>query len=309
MLSAPNYPNATYYWLPNGDTTQTISVTSTNDYIAILQTGNGNVMCLGQDTIKVGFFPRPLINFMPDTMDGCSPVTVHFENGSLPVDASYSWNFGDGNMSTNNAPTHVYSNAGTYNVSLTATTGEGCEETYQVNNIIKVYAQPKADFTIFPPLVNIQNPVITFTNLSTNGNNPYWTFGDGENSTEMDPVGSLGSIGVYDVWLVYKTEEGCVDSIMKNVNVIDDSITIPNVITPNGDGLNDYFTVDNIDAFLTNEVIIFNRWGKKVFEKLNYNNDWNGGGLPDGTYYVIIRGHGLLRNVEYKGTLNIIGSN
>lgn len=307
-LTAPNYPNATYYWLPNGDTTQSINVTTTNDYIAIIQTGNGNVMCLGQDTIKVGFFPRPLINFMPDTMQGCEPVTVHFQNGSLPKNASFSWNFGDGNMSTNPSPTHVYNGEGSYSVSLTATTGEGCEETYQVDNIIKVYAQPKADFDLYPLLVNIQNPTVTFTNTSTNGLNPYWTFGDGQNSTEMNPVHAYEAVGVYDVWLVYETEHGCIDSIMKNINVIDDSIMIPNVITPNGDGMNDYFVVYNIEAFLSNEFIVYNRWGKKVYEKFNYRNDWNGGGLPDGTYYVIIRGHGLLRNVEYKGTLNIIGS-
>lgn len=307
VLTAPNYPNATYYWLPRGDTTQSISVTETHDYVAILQTGNGNVMCLGQDTIHVGFYPRPLINFMPDTLEGCEPVVVHFANGSLPINASYSWDFGDGNYSTTYSPTHEYKGEGDYSVTLTATTGEGCQESYTVPNIIKVYTQPIADFTTYPDLVNIQNPVVTFTNTSQNGNNPFWNFGDGNTSTEENPSHKFEAVGVYDVWLVYQTDHGCIDSIMKSITVIDDSITIPNVITPNGDGINDYFKVYNIEAFLTNEFIVFDRWGKKVFEKLNYRNDWNGEGLPDGTYYIIIRGHGLLRNVEYKGTLTIIG--
>ncbi|MHC1706289.1 MAG: PKD domain-containing protein [Bacteroidales bacterium] len=308
VITAPNYPFATYYWLPGGDTTQSIIANETNSYVAILQTGNGNVMCLGQDTINVGFFPRPLINFMPDTLEGCEPVVVHFANGSLPADALFSWDFGDGNFSTNHSPTHSYSGEGEYSVTLTATTGEGCQESYSVPNIIKVYTQPKADFTSYPDLVNIQNPVVTFTNTSVNGNHPFWDFGDGITSEEENPEHSYEAVGVYDVWLVYQTEHGCIDSIMKSVTVIDDSISIPNVITPNGDGVNDYFVVRNIEAFLTNELIVFNRWGKKVYEKLNYRNDWSGGNLPDGTYYVIIRGHGLLRNVEHKGTLTIIGS-
>ncbi|HRY33105.1 MAG TPA: PKD domain-containing protein [Bacteroidales bacterium] len=305
MLTAPDYPNATYYWLPNGDTTKTVTATTSGDYVAIIQTGNGNVMCLGQDTIHVGYFPAPLINFQIDTMTGCEPVTVHFENGSLPKSAQFQWTLGDGNYSTDYSPTHTY-NAGTYSVKLKVISGEGCEDSYTLNDIIQVYQQPVADFVMFPEMVNVNAPVVTFTNLSTGGVNPLWKFGDGETSTEENPEHAFPSIGVFDVWLVYETEHGCVDSLMKSVNVIDDSITIPNIITPNGDGKNDNFVVENIEAFLTNEFIVYDRWGKKVYEQFNYRNDWNGGGLPDGTYYIILRGHGLLRNVEYTGVLTIL---
>jgi gliding motility-associated-like protein len=306
-LTAPFYPSTGYYWLPNGDTTQSIIANTTNNYVAILQSGNGNVVCLGQDTIHVEFFARPLINFMPDTMEGCEPVVVHFANGSLPLDALFSWDFGDGNFSTLYSPDHTYTGQGEYSVSLTATTGEGCQETYTVPNIIKVYTQPKADFTTDFDLVTIQNPVINFTNTSSSGDNPLWKFGDGDTSTLDNPSHTYKNIGIYEVWLVYQSEHGCIDSLMKNITVIDDSITVPNVITPNNDGINDYFEVKNIESFLTNEFIVYDRWGKKVYEKLNYRNDWNGGNLSDGTYYIILRGHGIIKDVEYKGTLTIIG--
>ncbi|MCX6269925.1 MAG: PKD domain-containing protein [Bacteroidetes bacterium] len=306
-LTAPDYPFATYYWLPNGDTTKTITVSQTNNYIAIIQTGNGNISCMGQDTIHVGFFPAPLINFMPDTLEGCEPVTVHFLNGSVPKSATFLWDFGDDSTSTEYSPTHIYNGEGIYSVTLTSTTGTGCSDTYTVNNIIKSHLQPVAQFTVNPPIANIQNANIVFENTSVNPGDLLWKFGDGTTSTDLNPTHPYTTIGVYDVWLVLKTPFGCVDSLLKNVNVIDDSITIPNVITPNGDNINDRFEIKNIESFLTNELIVFDRWGKKVYDKLNYRNDWDGDNLPDGTYYVILRGHGLLRNIEYKGTITIIG--
>ncbi len=68
---------------------------------------------------------------------------------------------------------------------------------------------------------------------------------------------------------------------------------IPNVISPNGDGNNDYFLVSCIDQFPDNELKIFNRWGDKVYEVRNYQNDWSGTHndlpLPSGTYFYLLR--------------------
>jgi gliding motility-associated-like protein len=61
-----------------------------------------------------------------------------------------------------------------------------------------------------------------------------------------------------------------------------------NAFSPNGDGLNDFFSVDFIEFYPNNVVYIFNRWGTKVFEKSAYNNDWNGDNLPSGTYFYVI---------------------
>ena len=61
-----------------------------------------------------------------------------------------------------------------------------------------------------------------------------------------------------------------------------------NVFTPNGDGMNDYFTLFNLDDYPSAAVKIFNRWGKVVYENENYQNDWDGGDLNAGTYYYIV---------------------
>ena len=95
---------------------------------------------------------------------------------------------------------------------------------------------------------------------------------------------------------------------------VDTTNTVPNAITPNGDGKNDLLLIDELifDAvdFPKSELIIFNRWGDVVFSASPYNNDWGGKSnsgtdLPEGTYYYVLR----LDTVEgevMKGDITIL---
>ncbi len=65
---------------------------------------------------------------------------------------------------------------------------------------------------------------------------------------------------------------------------VDCEIIIPNVFSPNSDGVNDYWVIEGI-ANRNNTVLVFNRWGQVVFEANNYRNNWRASGLPDGTYF------------------------
>ncbi len=71
------------------------------------------------------------------------------------------------------------------------------------------------------------------------------------------------------------------------------NIVIPNVFTPDGDGVNDYFTITDIEKYINNKLIIFNRWGRKVREYNHYVNNWdgtdeNGSKAVDGVYYYVL---------------------
>ncbi|WP_443944161.1 gliding motility-associated C-terminal domain-containing protein [Pedobacter sp. AW1-32] len=82
---------------------------------------------------------------------------------------------------------------------------------------------------------------------------------------------------------------------------------VPNVFTPNGDGKNDTFHIENLDAFDQNQLTIINRWGSTVYQSNKYLNDWTANGLSDGTYFYIVK----VRNgsgdwLEYKGYITII---
>ncbi|HEY8999968.1 MAG TPA: gliding motility-associated C-terminal domain-containing protein [Mucilaginibacter sp.] len=66
-------------------------------------------------------------------------------------------------------------------------------------------------------------------------------------------------------------------------------LNIPNVFTPNGDGFNDTFTIEDLNKYPENEILIFNRWGNSVFQEKNYHNEWTGAGLSEGTYFYILK--------------------
>ena len=108
---------------------------------------------------------------------------------------------------------------------------------------------------------------------------------------------------------------GCVDTANVLVTVLPNvtEVFIPNVLTPNGDGFNDYLSIPNIDTYPNNEIHIFNSYGQVIFEASPYNNDWaatfNGANVPDGTYYYILSlNDPVLAPDPYKGVITIIGN-
>ncbi len=106
--------------------------------------------------------------------------------------------------------------------------------------------------------------------------------------------------------------DGDCDQAVVNIEVINDGVLfIPEVFTPNGDGFNDYFVIEGLELYPESLIIIFNRWGNKVFEASPYNNDWDGsanfgiipGGneLSEGTYFFIIKTNNEQK--ELKGSI------
>jgi gliding motility-associated-like protein/uncharacterized repeat protein (TIGR01451 family) len=86
-------------------------------------------------------------------------------------------------------------------------------------------------------------------------------------------------------------------------------IIIPNVFTPNNDGLNDTFEIPGLQMYETNELTIVNRWGGTVYDKKGYKNDWDGSGLNEGTYYYLLKIKTDDNKWEvYKGYVTILRS-
>jgi gliding motility-associated-like protein len=116
------------------------------------------------------------------------------------------------------------------------------------------------------------------------GNDPggvyNWSIGATDQIVEIfDP-------GIYTVTITFDNTCSITDTV--EVVLCPEEIVIPNTITPNGDGNNDTWVVTGIQQYPTNEVKIFNRDGNIVFETVNYQNDWDGAGLPAAVYYYII---------------------
>lgn len=111
------------------------------------------------------------------------------------------------------------------------------------------------------------------------------------------PVQNSGSFSV-------TATDACGRSAQTNVNVIVDcELIIPNVFTPNNDGLNDLWEIEGI-TYTSNSVKVFNRWGQVVFESSNYRNTWRAQSIPDGTYFyeIIVDRH----DKPYTGHVTIL---
>jgi gliding motility-associated-like protein len=80
-------------------------------------------------------------------------------------------------------------------------------------------------------------------------------------------------------------------------------VIIPNIITPNGDNINDIFYIKNLDGHPNSTLKILSRWGNIVFDSSNYRNDWDGNDLADGTYYYVLK---LDDGKEFTGTITIL---
>jgi gliding motility-associated-like protein len=290
-----------YFW--NTATTANpliVSPAATTSYQVTGFDNTGQCSSSAEVTVTVNETPVPM--FSGDPLNGCSPVVVTFTDASAPA-AQWLWNFGDGSTSTQQNPVHTYTTTGTYDVSLTVTSAEGCEANLVFSDYIEVYPQPVADFSTFPEIGKTYDPAITFY---SNSDTQYWLwiFGDGNESTLPPPLThTYPSVETdYQVTLIVFNDFGCSDTITKVIIIIDDILVFPNVITPNSDGVNDYFEITNSDKYANNVLQVFNRWGKMVFEQQNYDNKWDGGNLADGTYFYIFK---YLDNV-YNGSLTIL---
>ncbi|WEK20846.1 MAG: gliding motility-associated C-terminal domain-containing protein [Candidatus Pedobacter colombiensis] len=86
-------------------------------------------------------------------------------------------------------------------------------------------------------------------------------------------------------------------------------IIIPNVFTPNGDGLNDTFQIPGLELYEANELTIVNRWGGTVYNKKSYQNDWAATGLSEGTYFYLLKVKTAGNKWEvYKGYVTVLRS-
>jgi gliding motility-associated-like protein/uncharacterized repeat protein (TIGR01451 family) len=95
-------------------------------------------------------------------------------------------------------------------------------------------------------------------------------------------------------------------STTQAVTVTGDDILIPNVITPNGDGKNDKLIIIGISRYPNSSLFIYNRWGNQVYQSKNYQNEWDGKNLNEGTYYYILKLNTPEGERSYKGWIELL---
>jgi gliding motility-associated-like protein len=254
-------------------------------FTIILTVTNG--ICIQSQSITVTIDPiPPILDFTFDPASGCTPLTVTFTNLSQFADpSSYFWEFGT-NQGTSRSinPVYTYNEPGIYSVTLSATNVLGDTVSITKSGIIEVFQSPIAQFTIKPVLVYIPGGKV-FTNNQSFGAFSYaWNFGDGQTSTDFEPVHTYLSEGIYDITLVVTNPLGCVDTarVESAVRVEKGAqILLPNAFTPgkdgpgSGDGQNDVFLplMRGVTEF---QLMVFNRWGELLFESKSPETGWDG---------------------------------
>ena len=148
---------------------------------------------------------------------GCGPLTVDFTNystGNGITNNNY-WNFGDGNISSLESPTHTFTNPGTYTISLAVNNVCSFDTAWAT---ITVFPPPAVAFSL-PATVCLGQP-LNITNNSTNITGTSWDFGDGGTSLLFEPPYVYQQAGTYTITLTGTSFDGCMDSVTATVTVL-----------------------------------------------------------------------------------------
>jgi gliding motility-associated-like protein len=113
------------------------------------------------------------------------------------------------------------------------------------------------------------------------------------NEVTADPEG----VDVFIPYTAIAEIDGC--TFTESIEVyIAPAIQASNAFSPNGDGINDTWEIQNIDDWPNAQIFVYSRWGNKVFQTTNYSNDWGGDDLPSATYYYVIELNPIDFNAE-----------
>lgn len=185
----------------------------------VIHNGTGRDSVVRQQFITV--FDNPVAQFASNVQSGCFPLNVQFADQSsttLGNIVQWQWDFGDGQFSTLQNPNHIYTSAGSYNVSLRVVTANGCSRNLTMLQYIRVFPGVSASFTNTNPTTCTPPALINFTNTSTSiaPMTYMWSFGDGNTSTQVNPLYVYNTSGAYNVQLIAINSFGCVDTFRRN---------------------------------------------------------------------------------------------
>jgi len=256
--------------------------------------------CSAFATKTIQVFQTPTASF--SIADTCLNDNTLFTNWStINSPDYYRWDFGDGFQSTTSGnANHIYTAIGNYNVSLIAVTMNGCRDTSGVK-VVNIHALPVITIDTSGSTHIFEGGSVT---LTASGASSYlWN----PSSTSASSV-VVSQSGTYTV--LGTDNIGCSATAEISVTkfVTPDTVAVSsNILTPNGDGINDFLIIDNKEAYTSCILQVYNMWNVEVYSKEGYNNDWdgtsNGKVLPDGAYYYMIT---CDDKPMLKGNINIL---
>lgn len=290
-----------FYWNFGDGTSSTASNPLTHNYpecgTYVISLAGYNGQCRDTSETEIYVNPRPLVSlFNINTLSGCTPVIVNFNN--ITLNDTYSeWTLGDGSISTSDSITKIYDTPGIYPINLHSYGDCGTEDS--ISTQIEVFASPKIAFRADPDSIMPPEQPIHCYNYSETGSDFFWNFGDGTFSHETEPLHYYSDVeGYFNITLTVTSANGCVDSL-----ILSDSVYVmpigfvkfPDAFTPNDDGLNDVFLPAAFKSVKKFNLKIYNAWGNLVFVSNSPNEGWDGKynnkQADTGVYFWILKGN------------------
>ncbi|MCX6291221.1 MAG: choice-of-anchor L domain-containing protein [Bacteroidetes bacterium] len=270
-----------------------------------------DTICHISDSVSQQVVTQPrLISFISSVgAEGCTPLHLDLcYPGSATAATQFHWNFGNGISSSRQCDTITYPQAGTFDVRLVVTDSSYCNFSDTSDISVRVKATPEAsfDYSVSPSIIH---PVL-FSNTSVHAQTYEWNFGDGENAYIKNPDHQYLQPGMYTVCL-RANNDACLDTVCQELKVVENpqAIWFPDAFTPNGDGINDVFSVSGI-GIVTVQTIVYNRWGERVFESYSLDQSWDGmfkgRYVENGVYIMHVKAQLLDgEEVDKQGTVTI----
>ena len=275
-------------------------------------------------TIDVTVNPAPELINTPTAVTVCSGTALDIKLSST-VPGDFSWIAADNTNTTGETYTTAKQTAVIDDViknntagvevvkyTITVTSKAGSCLNIKPHTIDVTVNKVTAAFTAKPTTGEVPLDV-AFTNASAGKNyKNLWEFGTGSISVDKDPSYLYDKIGYYRACLTITDNDNCSDKICTNIQVyITSSYVIPNVFTPNNDGVNDVFTIKG-KGIESIHGEIYNRWGQKEYEWDTVSGGWDGhsasgAACNEGTYYYILKIKGMdAKSDTREGSLTLI---
>ena len=316
-----------YAWTPTGDLTNpnasnpVATPNSTTQYTVMIQDALYGCTVYEDLTININQLPQPLFSVDTVCLEDFSAFINQSQNGTGDI-VEWHWDWGDGNnyvsTSFEAGVDYRYAISGNKTITLTVVDDKGCVNVYSGTAYVK--SKPTADYTTNP--INMEVLVgaqMQFNDIS-NGSISWLYYFDGiggaDTTTLQNPIHVFDSRGQYAVYQVVTNNESCTDTVVYNIDVIEDpQLNAPTAFSPNNDGVNDVIYAKALGVDLSHpdnnfSFKMFNRWGKLVFETNNINVGWNGefngDEQPVGTYVYVIEASTPEDEVMIKGNISLI---
>lgn len=237
-------------------------------------------------------YPQPKASFTATPSEVCVGDSIFFKdtgNGMSSAATTWAWDLANGTISTLQNPTKKFTDSGTFNVSYYFFNGQGCVSD-TTSKMITVYPYPK--LVMGPNLKLLQGGVITIKPKFVYGTELQYQWYPSlylNSDTAATPKSTPADDITYKLILTGKG--GCSVSDTIFIEVLKAPV-VPNVFSPNGDGINDTWRIKYLESYPGAEIDVYNRYGQVVFHSTGYDVDWdgtyNGKPMPIGTYYYII---------------------